>query len=67
MIGYSVAIWVGGFLFVGLLVLLPSPYRWFMWIPYSIIFPLVIVFANRVLQRIRAEESAAQGLVDRIP
>lgn len=49
--------WIAGLLFLGLLFGLPDPYRWFMWIPYSIVLPLGIIYGNRKLQAIRQDES----------
>jgi len=44
-------------LFFWLMYVLPNPYRFFLWIPYSILLPLSIIFGNRAQQRIRKEES----------
>ena len=41
----------------GLMFVLPNPYRYLLWIPYAILLPLGIVYANRTQQRIRKEES----------
>lgn len=57
MIRSAVAFWVSGLIFIGLLVVLPSSYRWLMWIPYSIALPLGIIHGNRKQQEIRHEES----------
>jgi hypothetical protein len=48
--------------FVGLVLSLPTPYRYFMWIPYSILLPLGIIFWNRKQQAIRQQESQNKGL-----
>jgi len=40
-----------------LMFVLPNPYRYLLWIPYAILLPLGIVYANRTQQRIRKEES----------
>lgn len=48
--------WLAILTFLGLLIALPSPYRWFMWIPYSILLPLGILYGNRTQQAIRREE-----------
>lgn len=53
----AVVLWTGGLIFLGLLLALPSPYRWFMWIPYSIFLPLGIIYGNRKHQAIRQQES----------
>lgn len=57
MIRAAAICWVGVLLFLGLLLALPSPYRWLMWIPYSIFLPLGIVFGNRRQQAIRLQEA----------
>jgi Ca2+/Na+ antiporter len=57
MIRSATLFWIAGLTFLGLLLFLPDPYRWLMWIPYSILFPLVIIFGNRRQQAIRQEES----------
>ncbi|MCF7855776.1 MAG: hypothetical protein K9N51_13325 [Candidatus Pacebacteria bacterium] len=57
MIRSAVIFWVGGIIFLTLLLALPNPYRWFVWIPYGILLPLAITFGNRKQQAIRLEES----------
>lgn len=57
MIHASVVIWIGGLLFLGLLIGLPSPYRWLLWIPWGILLPAGILYGNRRQQQIRREES----------
>ncbi len=49
--------WIAILIFFGLLLSLPSPYRWFMWIPYGILLPLCIIYINRRQQAFRQEES----------
>ncbi len=56
MIKASAIFWIFGIIFLALLFLLPSPYKWFMWLPYSIFFPISIRFMNKRLQQIRQEE-----------
>lgn len=53
MIKASVVTWVAVVLFVGLMFLLPSPYRYLLWIPYGILLPLGIVKMNKRLAEIR--------------
>ncbi|MBI4558464.1 MAG: hypothetical protein HY706_12855 [Candidatus Hydrogenedentes bacterium] len=57
MIRMSVVVWVAVTLFLGLMFVLPNPYRFFLWIPYGILLPLGIVYSNRRQQKIRQEES----------
>ncbi|MGH9870951.1 MAG: hypothetical protein ACRD9S_00520 [Pyrinomonadaceae bacterium] len=56
MVRVSVVAWVAITLFVGLLFLLPNPYRWFLWIAYGLALPLAIVTLNRKQQAIRSAE-----------
>ncbi len=56
MIKSAAVLWTVGALFIALLIALPHPYRWFMWIPYSIFLPLAIIVGNRKQQSIRREE-----------
>ncbi len=57
MIKSAVVCWVAIIIFLALLLALPNPYRWFLWIPYGILLPLGIAFGNRQKQAIRQEES----------
>jgi Ca2+/Na+ antiporter len=57
MIKASVVAWIAIGIFLALLFLLPHPYRWFMFIPYGILLPVGIIFANKRQAQIRAEES----------
>ncbi len=57
MIKSAVICWIAIFIFLGLLVGLPNPYRYFMWIPYGILLPLGIIYGNRQQQAIRKQES----------
>lgn len=60
MVKASALFWVAGSIFLVLLFVLSSPYRFLLWIPYSILFPLGIISVNRAQQRIRSEESKGQ-------
>lgn len=57
MIKAAVVCWLAIVIFLALLLALPDPYRWFMWIPYGILLPLGITFGNRRQQAIRRQES----------
>ena len=46
--------WVGILLFLGLMFVLPNPYRYYLWIPYGILLPLAIVKGNRKQKKIEA-------------
>ena len=52
--------WIAILIFLGLLLALPDPYRWFMWISYGILLPLGITYGNRRHQAIRREESQSR-------
>ena len=54
----AAAMWSAGLAFVAALLLLPGPWRWLAWIPWSVGLPLAIVGWNRAQQRIRDEETA---------
>lgn len=56
MIKFSIICWVAIGVFLGLMWMLPSPYRFFLWIPYSILLPWGIATANRNQRRIREIE-----------
>lgn len=57
MIRSAVVCWIAILIFIGFLFGLPNPYRWFMWIPYSVLLTLGIIYGNRRQQAIRKEES----------
>ena len=56
MVRVAVVAWIVITLFLVLLFVLPSPYRWLIWIPYGVALPLAIVSLNRKQQAIRLEE-----------
>ena len=56
----SIICWIVGITFLVLLLLLPTPWRFALWIPYGVLMPLGIVAWNRTQQRIRQEESQNQ-------
>jgi hypothetical protein len=56
MVRTAIVAWVLITLFVILLFVLPSPYRWLVWIPYGVALPLAIVSLNRKQQAIRLEQ-----------
>ena len=57
MIKASAAFWIFGILFITLLFILPSPYKWLLWLPYGILFPFSIRFVNKKLIQIKQDES----------
>ena len=60
MVRVAVVAWVGITLFLALLFVLPSPYRWLIWIPYGVALPLAIVSLNRKQQAIRSDEERSR-------
>jgi len=62
MVKASVMVWVGIVLFLGLMFALPNPYRYFMWIPYSVLLPLGVICGNKMHQKIRQEELENKGV-----
>ena len=56
MVRAAIVAWVGITLFLVLLFVLPTPYRWLIWIPYGVALPLAIVSLNRKQQAIRSDE-----------
>jgi Ca2+/Na+ antiporter len=60
MVKAGIVCWIAILLFFGLMLALPSPYRYFLWIPYAILLSLGIVFGNRTQRRIRNEESQSR-------
>ena len=57
MIRAAAVCWIGGLAFFALLLALPDPYRWLVWIPYAVLLPLGITWGNRRQQAIRDEEA----------
>ena len=56
MIKASVVFWIVGIIFITLLFVLPSPYKWFVWLPYGIFMPISIRFINKNLEQIKESE-----------
>jgi len=53
----SVVGWFAVILFLAMMLALPDPYGYFIWIPYAVLLPWAVSFANRTQERIRKEES----------
>ena len=49
--------WIAIAIFIVLMLMLPAPYRYLLWIPYGILLPLGIRYGNREQARIRQAES----------
>ena len=59
--------WAAGLVFLALLILLPSPWRFLLWVPYGILLPLGIINGNRIQKRIRKEEARGSSKVSAGP
>lgn len=49
----AVVTWVGVTIFVALILTLSTPYKWLLWIPYTILLTLGIVWMNRRIAVLR--------------
>jgi len=56
----SFFVWIVGLLFLTLLLVLPTPWRFLLWIPYGIILPFGIIKWNKIQQKIREKETPNQ-------
>jgi len=56
MVRSAVVAWIAVVIFVGLMLVLPSPYRYLLWVPYGILLPLGIARVNRRVREIRDSE-----------
>lgn len=65
MIKCSVVAWIAILAFVALMILAPSPYKWFLWLPYGVALPIAITRANKTQARLRANEGAGADHADR--
>lgn len=52
--------WAVGLAFFALLILLPSPWRFALWVPYGIFLPLAVIKGNRALEKIRRKDAAGR-------
>ena len=52
----AIIAWVAITLFLALLLTLPQPYNFLMWIPYGILLPLGIRRTNRIQAELRRQE-----------
>jgi hypothetical protein len=59
MVKASVIAWVAIVVFIGLMFVLPNPYRHLLWIPYGVLLPLGIVKLNKRVGEIRKVEDAS--------
>ncbi len=56
MIKCAVVGWIAIIVFISLLLLLPKPYNFLLWIPYGIALPLSIIYLNKKQNSIRETE-----------
>lgn len=54
----AIVAWIALAIMLGGLLFLPNPYRWLVWVPYSVLLPVGILYGNKRLSGIRQEESA---------
>jgi hypothetical protein len=52
---WSLTFWLGVALFGVLMLTLPSPYRFLLWIPYAILLPLAVTRCNADFARARTQ------------
>ena len=52
--------WAGAIIFITLLLSLPKPYNFLLWIPYGIGLPFSIVYLNKKQRQIIEQEKNAQ-------
>lgn len=57
MIKAAIASWITVTIFLGLLLGLPFPYGFIMWVPYGIFLPLGVRYTNKRLHQLQVEES----------
>ena len=57
----AAGVWLSILLFLVLLLLIPQPYNWFVWIPYGILLALAIVVMSRKQTEIRRSGSSSSG------
>ena len=59
MVKASVVAWVAITVFLLLLLLLPQPYNFLIWIPYGILLPLGIIKCNKKIADLRERDRSA--------
>ncbi len=56
MIRMSIYFWIFATMFVTALLIIKSPYKYLLWAPYGILFPIAIRFTNKKIRQIRKEQ-----------
>ena len=59
MVKASIMIWIAVTIFLTLMYLIPSPYRFLLWIPYGLLLPVGIRYINKQQSFIREAENSA--------
>ena len=57
----SIVMWIAVLIFLGVLFLLPSPIRYFAWVPYLLGLPFGLRYMNKRQQEIREREGSSRG------
>lgn len=58
MIRCAVVMWIAIAAFLGLLLVMPTPYEHYLWTPYALVLVFGIIYGNRRQREIRQAESA---------
>ena len=64
MIKAAILTWIALSIFLALLIGLPTPYRFFMWVPYGILLPLGIRYSNKRQRALQALEDGEISELD---
>lgn len=56
----SIVGWIAVMIFLALLLSLPTPHRFFLWIPYGILLPIGIRYWNKRQAEIRTAENSSK-------
>jgi Ca2+/Na+ antiporter len=57
----SVVMWLSIALFLCLLFVLPPAYRWYLWVAYAILLPVMVAYWSHRQRELRAEDAAEQS------
>lgn len=58
----AIVAWIALAIILGALFLLPKPYRWIVWVLYSVLLPAGILYGNSRQAKIRQEEAADDAM-----
>lgn len=62
MIKAAISTWISILIFLCLLIFLPIPYNFMMWVPYGILLPIVIRYMNQRQTQIKRMEAETADL-----